>query len=796
MVADQEEKIQHSKSIVTFENVTETVNVSKDNYDPDPTFADLIGEEGRSKEAHSITDFLATPRLPSQGVITWTTVQSVGTEIGFLPFPQVFFQSDMVKKKLSNFRFLYPGTSCIRLVVNANRFAVGRLLLVWEPCPFQRGYMSPINHLTSWSAYPHAEYDVGLSNEVVMKMPFVADRMWYDLLHDDFQYGAIRIFVLNQLRVASGSNNASVKVWCWMENVQVAVRTYNPTGAAEYEIETQAYREKRPKKSRQIRYRSSEGNSISSSGVISGPLWTISKVAGAVANVVPKPFSFIGNAIEWVSKLGATTASALGYSRPQSHRVVTPMVEYPGLGYTNHNGLENGAVLAFDALNSLNVDHSVFGVDQDEMDLSYICGKSTFYRTLSWSTLHVSNAVLASFYVNPGLCSATSVENIFAPTLLAYVASMFTYWRGSIQFDFSVVANAFYSGTLGFCYLPGVFFNDFTIDNETLETLPRILCDLRETTECSVTCDFTSQWEYLFTSIGSVIPTNPNYSPGSLVIYVVNPLVAPDTVPSAIDINVWISSKDMEFAVPTNYQSSSRRIPTRTLTPLVQPDDESWTGIETQGIDDSPPEGIIKPMNSSHEFVTMVSDDTLAAQMCIGEKVVNLRQLTRRFGYLANLDLTDDSSVCRYANATYYNYDDPQYTSECFYAYIAQIYAFFRGSVKYKLYVNSSDSVDRGWIRCLLFSGSAPLRTGTFNAGASALRFEHTQFLNVNPFMEITVPFYNPVHVRLITNLNRGTPYRIPAYYSSEVRNVTILSALGDDASFGFLVGPPYIRIV
>jgi len=781
---------------VTFENTTETVDIEKEEFDPDPTYTNLIGEEGRSKEAHSITDFLATPRLPSQGVITWTTAQSVGTEIGFLPFPQVFFQSDMVRKKISNFRFLYPGISCIRLVVNANRFAVGRLLLVWEPCPNQRGYMSPIDEITSWSAYPHAEYDVGFSNEITMKMPFVADRLWYDLVSDNFQYGGLRVFVLNQLRVASGSNNANVKIWCWLEDVQIAVRTYNPNSVLS--IETQAFRDYRERSPtvdnhhrRKIKYKSSESNTMSRSGVISGPLWMIGRAAGAAAKVIPAPYSFIGNAIEWASKLGSYAASALGYSRPQSHRVVTPMVEYPGLGYTNYNGLENGAMLAADALNSLNVDHTVFGTTADEMDISYICSQSCFLENLTWSTVDTPNTILGIYNVNPGLSRGTASANVFTPTLLAYVASMFRYWRGSIQFDFSVVGNAFYSGTLGFTYVPGIFFpaNPTHVTNDMLETLPRMICDLRETTECSVTCDFTSKWEYLRTYISDEPPYDVRYCTGTLICYVVNPLVAPDTVPSTIDINVWVCSKEMEFAIPTNYQESQRRIPNRTGLPNFA-DDE----IETQGLDDSAPEGIVKPDNHTHDFVSMVSDSTLAAQLCIGEKITNLRQLTRRFGYLGERVIGTDPSECNYLDAHYINFDDPSYNCEAPYAYIAQIYAFFRGSMKYKLY--SLENGDHGWIRAIVFSKTtSPTREGSFDAQERLMRFEHTHFLHVNPFMEFTVPYYTNVHVRLLTNAPRNVASNIPAFYSNEERNTMIYSALGDDSSFGYLVGPPYIRI-
>jgi hypothetical protein len=179
------------------------------------------------------------------------------------------------------------------------------------------------------------------------------------------------------------------------------------------------------------------------------------------------------------------------------------------------------------------------------------------------------------------------------------------YWRGSIRYRLKFVKTEFHSGRLSISYTP--------IDPRTTEILIpgvsstdyvfRDIIDLRETSEFEFVVPYISSTPYKPCS------DNAWTRLGEIKIYVVDQLVAPDTVPQTIPVFIEMSGgPDIEFAMVAN----------KSYTPvadIVYQADDIECSLASKMI------GTAKPG-------TFQLDTSQAA---IGERVVRLRSLLKRF---------------------------------------------------------------------------------------------------------------------------------------------------------------------
>ncbi|APG77500.1 hypothetical protein [Hubei tick virus 3] len=198
----------------------------------------------------------------------------------------------------------------------------------------------------------------------------------------------------------------------------------------------------------------------------------------------------------------------------------------------------------------------------DEMTVRNITSHFGLMTTSEWTMAQANSTLLASFLVtpvniadlpvrqvaNPSACGLAAYES----TPLAVVASMFAYWRGSIEFRFDFVASMFHTGRLAFCFVPT------QKGEETVEYKPALQSyvtyfDLGGDPSVTIKCDYICNNTWRPTRLSSGLPVTKAESAiiGKLFVYVVNPLVAVSGVSNRVYFNTYIrGGSDFEVAVP------------------------------------------------------------------------------------------------------------------------------------------------------------------------------------------------------------------------------------------------------
>ena len=198
-------------------------------------------------------------------------------------------------------------------------------------------------------------------------------------------------------------------------------------------------------------------------------------------------------------------------------------------------------------------------------------------NNVSWGTSATAGQLLKAFRVCPRTCSPTTAgdppENFERSSNLSYYSLFKRMWRGGLRFTFEPVATKFHQGQLYMCFLPnghGLAANQITLEN--CYNLNGVYVDLASRTdeddqggEVETWCldvPMSANQEMFKTNISaddctsnSVFPDQKQSEatgPGQILIWVLNPLVAPN-VPTTVDINVYINAlDDFVMAQPTS----------------------------------------------------------------------------------------------------------------------------------------------------------------------------------------------------------------------------------------------------
>nr|QIS88066.1 MAG: polyprotein [Gerbovich virus] len=161
--------------------------------------------------------------------------------------------------------------------------------------------------------------------------------------------------------------------------------------------------------------------------------------------------------------------------------------------------------------------------------------------TLPVTPIHVSQ-------VRSSTAETSQTLPSYVLTPLARVASLFAYWRGTIEFRFDFVASMFHTGRIAVCFVPGGSTKTFYGDTQSYVQY----FDLQDNTSFTYKCPFISDVPWIATSFNSVrFPATNGPSIGDLVAYVVNPLVAIAGIGTTVQIIPYVrGGEDLEFAVP------------------------------------------------------------------------------------------------------------------------------------------------------------------------------------------------------------------------------------------------------
>lgn len=799
------------QQIVSFQTGGEMVHAAKPNISMDRNMLQTATED----REHGLKDFLSRPIVVFSGV--WAKTQAVNTVLPSSPltFPQTIWAQPMWANKLRGFRFL-KATLNFQIQVNASPFDVGRLLAFWSPFDAERGDLRPVFSRTNVTGYPCVEIDVGNQMTAELKIPYVSPFSALDQTQPNQPYGVFRLYVLSAFDTTN-ETQVDVTVYCWLTDVEISI----PTDFASFGLTGQSGK-------------MNEAFNRSKLGLVSGSAKMVGEAARLFANT--PGISSVAKPVAWMSDVVGGAASLLGFSKPTSEIAIHTMANTPGKGLTNYDGLDNSVVLGTTLKNEVQHKTNIFGTDIDEMSIAYIISKWNYVQQFNWSTgSPAKNNALFKLPIHPGICGEDVPSGLsgtwFTPTQLAYVASMFRYWRGGISLRFSAVKNQYYSGRLVFVYYPGVRAGE-VIDYTTLDVSNcyKWIWDIRQDSDLELTIPYNANTQFLRVRMHNNVDSVSQESlgvdtiTGTLVVFVDNQLRGPATVPDNFFVTVWVrGASDTTFATPDCVKYGPYFAPpTAALLPSgfgakkpvkVRADKPQGNYIvpmkgqmlKVESTFDTNQDRVGKANMEGSAMLEVHQKENMTPELfCSGEIINNLRPLTRRCCYEASWLTPGTSNSITLDPANFFTNNTQAVRSPL--NYVARLFVFYKGSVRYKL-MNLGTTPLYGTRAFMVANSSEIISTSPrpysdvpANASSLAGRFMHFQMIDINPVMEITCPYYSNVPSQIVSKTYITSTHLRMIYKYFDNGDPTaagntgfIYKAAGDDFSFGYLVGVPLL---
>lgn len=775
---------------------------------------------------HDLKDFLKRPILIASLPVDGT--QNPDHIVSTTVFPTEIWNHQMWTTKLKGFRF-FRCTLNFRFILNGSPFDYGRWWAFFSPFEAEAGFRQVPLRRGVYTAYPGVEIDLGTGTVSELEIPYVSPFSHLDQLLSTSPFGNLSIRTVNSLQSTTG-NTAEIMVYLWLSDIDLSIPTDTaslPLNVPFGQVRSRKYNPEQERASKQ--------------GIVSGVAGGVKQVADALSNVpVVGPIAKVAS---WVSGAVEGVASYFGFSKPSTIQTVTKILNVPMEGYTQSENVDYGTVVGTKQSNALTHFPEVFGTSVDEMDIAYVCSKSCLMSIHTWGTGLASGAAITSRTVHPGLTpnDATYDDGRYGTTPMNYVTTMHRFWKGSITFRFSICKNAFYSGRLMIVYGPGLTITQ--IGTADYNQLPKWIWDIRESNDLEITFPkaINSQWlRTRLTRAGFDDNTaDTTFILGSFRIIVLTPLRAPPTVHNDVKINIWMKGgPDLQFATPDfnrfkpvygpvglEKKISCRKVEEPHVQLIKMPKGQVFSRAEPSfKHTDQILSGQLSP--DGPQMLESQNDISIYPfESCIGEVTTNLRELTRRFGTVYMFDsftekynrgfqhrrLTLDPALFWNSNVA----GDQSTLSYTPIGYISAMYRFYRGSRRYKLFcikkshsdteTNAADYIHRMTVTSQQLSSMSPIN---FTAGLVETQlpgaFQHTTFVDVNPVLECTVPYYSNVpmqvisndwvvrqHSRMVYSFEYFPPFEETANWTQP--EIGVMTAAGDDFSFGYLLGTPMV---
>lgn len=700
----------------------------------------ISSKSTREQDIHS---FLSKPYPIQSGVLSGTDTISTFSPITLY---HSILSLDIYNQKIKG-HLGFRAKTIFNLQVNGNRFQQGRYILAWTPS----GGVDPgTTAATNWNKMhgftrmqltqlPHVELDINCDTMVTLEVPYVSVFPYYPLasIASAFKPGSngiVQIYPYSPVVSPAGSTTASYTLWVHFEDVELVGPTV-PQMA--------------PWKSN--KKMATEKEAIAAGiAPITGTLIKMSESA-RVLSQVPLLSSLTAPA-SWALDIMSQVTSIFGWSRPTNLEATTMMIRSTFPYYSNIDQPDNSMPIAAYASNKVEVLPGFASTDVDETALKHIQTIPAFYESFTWTTAQTTGTFLKRWSLTPSTFFQTftdtgaSATSILGITPVAWVSSNFSFYRGSLTFNFKLVKTEFHSGRLAVVFVPyesrSITAPSYTY-NDTLYAHREII-DVREGNSFTINVPWVSLPQYRNTG-GYDAPY------GELTMWVVDALVAPATVSSTVTILTEVAGgPDLEFAVPI----------TNSLSPVVP--------IQPQSGRFRSPADPCSIEETTVGGADTTRDTLVPARMCIGERIVSLNALLKRNN---RLDYTGvPPTADRYLNILPYCSAISVNTAVALvsalntpdlYCQMSAIYALSRGGLRYRIW--SSTNADRVNLTTWLHSpdgnfGAYVDRPFTYNSTGNLVAANPNKdtsssqavlsTASLRPGTEVLVPQYNQFHSR------------------------------------------------
>lgn len=569
--------------------------------------------------------FFARPTLIHTA--SWSTSDNVGLlGSAFDPW-SLFLSSAAIRKKLDNFAYL-RGNLHIKILVNGTPFQYGAIRYSYFPYAsegkIRTNLTSTVPLLVPYSQVPgvllHPQANAGGQ----MTLPFFYLKNWLDITTaaNVATMGAIQPVVYAPLRLAvsGGTTSVTLRTYAWMTDVQLMGSTLKL---------------------------SLQGDEYGD-GPVSLPASAIAAAARALTKV--PVIGRFARATEIGAGAVSKIASLFGYTNVP---VIDDVHAFVPLNAPHLAGTQIGQPvqkLTVDPKQELSIDSSFHSLgSEDELALSYLKKKESYFGATSWSTTDLAGEQLFNMRINPNLDSSISIQNGSAVTVgtrsyqvpLSYFGKLFNYWRGDIRVRVKVVCTKFHKGRLKISYDPTA---DISASDPPENVCYTQILDIGEHDDVTFVVPYHQPegWksidkEHAETlpnwSVGNPMPPRPEFDNGTLTVRVLNTLTAPAA--TTVSLLFFVSGGDnFEFATPS--------------TELIGPGVSYPTMFDLQGEDETDV--------STTEMVigtkAPVMEERYAVNM--GECVSSLRSLLHRHSLYQIRGVTDESTAGNFRLSTYF----------------------------------------------------------------------------------------------------------------------------------------------
>lgn len=544
----------------------------------------ILNIQDTNRDDQSIISFLAKPIILSQGTFNITDTYSF-LDTKSMPYSAFTSSQGVVwTQKLAGVYGIRMDMK-FRIVVNADRFQQGRYCMGWVPLAspvkttsnlkelnFNNTHMATLVQRTT---VPHVEFDLASDTVAELVVPFVSSRSFYNLnsvlaLADNYPLGYINVYPYSPLVSPAGSTTAGYTVYVSFENVKLF-------GAASAQSGLQSRR-----------YDKELGNKFN--GPISGPSAAIAKGFKEFANI--PLLSSYATPISWIADRVSNVASIFGWSKPLQGDSTIKFQQLCAPGHSNVDGDSDARALSFNMKPGVVKLDGFSGTSYDEMDFSYIVRKTAWFKTDTWNNSQVSGTVISTISVTPKQELLIGGAYHYQP--VAFVSRFFNFWRGSLVYRLKLVRTEFHSGRLQIAFFPG---DVIATNTGNAAYVHRTIIDVREKSEVEFIVPFINNSPWKATSIGTILVT------------VVDPLVAPATVSNSVTLLWEISGgEDIEFASPSILSS---------LTPTLF--------VPQSGLNEA---RLIETVLGSS---SVEANPIISTSVSIGEKITSFRSFLKRF---------------------------------------------------------------------------------------------------------------------------------------------------------------------
>lgn len=808
------------------------------------------------RDSYTIERILARPIVLAQGV--WADSQLQDTTLAQIDIYNAFRTKANFNEKIDYFRYLACNVR-FRLLVNAAPSQCGMLLLWHKPYHTEPNQMphNGIETKTGYDSMAMnlvEGTDVEMGVPYTYERPYIDLHKGGDRL-----LGEIFVSVYGQLRSGSAhwqlqayltDIDLSLPTLTSNKPPPTAIAHVGDSPMFEYEVNDQtgvkevvgeAVPVAPPPMVEPVETRVLESATLpteAQEATKEGSAMRPSTVVGAVASaadalsVIP-PIAWFTKPVAWVARGASSLLSFFGYSKPTLASNVNFMLSQAGRNMQNFNGGDVSNVMALDAENEVAV-QPLYHTPLDEMSFNALVTRPCYNIGFSWNANMAAGFKLWSDPVIPHpRVEALSDRILLTHDFLSYVGMAFRYWRGDIIYTIRFVKTNFHGGRVRVWWQPGDSDFDTDLTNSSESNAYSAIVDLRTQSTCTITIPFAADAPWLRTlhdhfDTSSSTGTLQAYN-GYIYMQVVTPLVAPANVSQEIDIMVERSgAPGFCFACP----DPPRGLPYIDGVSLREEEEEEWNHIEpsdvdsVSGLDGESVDGdahVGRDTNIPLEATYITRGSGRRCQpprvapgmTTIGEQIVSVRQLLKAYHHCDAFTMSTISSPPNTYIRPFHFYlvsqasmgapyatplNPPGTFTKDFIYYFAPLYAFYSGSMRVKFQTSrlspSAAGGETGQQVASLTYGPPTPRTGSSSALFTQSGFsQHLQDNFQNRIFSYQLPYYRDVPYKSRTRPQYEEDTSTPglAVHSADIDWHG--RAIGDDFSFGFIVGPPRCMI-